>query len=418
MRIQASYLTGANECTLMERELPDIGPREVLMRVVASSMCYSTYKALKLGPAHKRVPDDIAENPVMTGHEFSGTIAAVGSDLADTYHVGDRIVIQPAMGLPSGYSPGYSYPTYGGDATYTIVPDFAIDLGCVLPYDSDYFANGALAEPIMCVIGAFHANFHTTQYVYEHRMGIKPSGNVALLGAGGPMGVAAISYAIAGPYQPQTIVVTDIDQARLDRAAELIPPSTLAGTGRRLIYLNTAGIDDPSELLLAQTDGTGFDDIFILAVQESLIELADRIKASDCCINFFAGPTDPEFTARLNFYDVHYESTHVVGTSGGAVSDMAEGLKLAAEGKINPSLMVTHIGGLDAVPDALEHFPEIKGGKKLFYPHVRLPLIAIADLHTRAGEDPRYGELAAICESNNNIWSPEAERYLLEHWAV
>jgi threonine dehydrogenase-like Zn-dependent dehydrogenase len=388
------------------------------MRVEASSMCYSTYKALKLGAEHKRVPDNIAEHPVMTGHEFTGTIAEVGADLKDRYQVGERIVIQPAMGLPSGYSPGYSYQTYGGDATYTIVPDFAIERGAILPYESDYFANGCLAEPMMCIIGAFHANFHTTQYVYEHQMGIKPEGNLALLGAAGPMGLGAIEYALNGPYSPRTVVVTDINQDRLDRACKLLPPSLLEGTGRKLVYLNTAGVENPTDLLRLQTGGAGFDDIFVFAANDKLIELADAIKAPDCCLNLFAGPTDEEFSARFNFYDVHYESSHVVGTSGGSRSDMEEGLDMVSEGKLNPSLMITHIGGLDAVPSALKAFPTIGGGKKLFYTSVRMPLIAISELRNRVAEDPRFTGLADICEANKNVWNRDAERYLLKHWGT
>ena len=64
----------------------------------------------------------------------------------------------------SGYSAGYSYEYYGGNATYCIIPKVSIDIGCVLPYDGDYFANASLAEPMSCIIGAFHATYHTTPY--------------------------------------------------------------------------------------------------------------------------------------------------------------------------------------------------------------------------------------------------------------
>ncbi|HBR02019.1 MAG TPA: L-sorbose 1-phosphate reductase, partial [Ruminiclostridium sp.] len=49
--------------------------------------------------------------------------------------------------------------------------------------------------------------------------------------------------------------------------------------------------------------------------------------------------------AEFNFYNVHYNGTHVVGTSGGNTDDMRESLELMAKGKINPSSMITHIGG-------------------------------------------------------------------------
>jgi L-sorbose 1-phosphate reductase len=417
VKTEAAYITGAGQCEVMTTELPPLGASEVLMKVVSSSMCYSTYKAMTLGSEHKRVPDGLDDLPVMTGHEFAGVIEEVGENYKDRYHKGQVIAVQPAMGLPSGYSPGYSYPYYGGDATYTIIPEIAIEKGGILSYEEEYFADASLAEPMSCIIGAFHASYHTTPFVYDYEMGIKKGGNLALLGAAGPMGIGAIDYAINGPYQPRLIVVTDLDQARLDRAASLIPPSVLDGTGRRLVYMNTSKVDDEVAAIRAVSGDQGYDDVMVLVPHRGLIETADRLLGVDGCLNFFAGPTDKSFSASINFYNVHYERTHLVGTSGGSTADMQESLTMSAAGKLNPSLMVTHVGGIDAVPPTLRDFPSIPGGKKLFYPHVHLPLVAIDELRAHAERDPRFAGLADICEANNNVWNLEAERYLLAHWA-
>lgn len=416
MRTEAAVITGAGECQLIEADLPPITPSELLLKVVSSSMCYSTYKALSLGEQHKRVPNNISEVPVMTGHEFAGIIEQVGADLTDRFTVGQHVAIQPAMGLPTGYSPGYSYPWYGGDATYTIIPKLAIEKGCVLPYEGNYFADASLAEPMSCIIGAFHASYHTKPYVYAHDMGIRRGGALALVGAAGPMGLGAIDYAVNGPYEPALIVVTDVDADRLARAASLFPPSLLDGTGRRLEYVDVSRLPDDVAHLRGLTDGAGYDDVMVFAAIRELIETADQLLGPDGCLNFFAGPTDKNFRAEFNFYNVHYESTHIVGTSGGSTGDMEESLRLSAAGRLNPSAMVTHVGGLDAVPPTLQEFPKIPGGKKLFYPHVRMPLVAIADLRTLADDDPRYANLADICETHNNIWTPQAEQFLLAQW--
>ena len=79
--------------------------------------------------------------------------------------------------------------------------------------------------------------------------------------------------------------------------------------------------------------------------------MGDRLLGSDGCLNFFAGPTDTAFSASLNFYDVHYESHHLVGTSGGNTDDIKESLAMMADGRLNPVAMITHVGGLNAVPD-------------------------------------------------------------------
>lgn len=115
---------------------------------------------------------------------------------------------------------------------------------------------------------------------------------------------------------------------------------------------------------------------------------------------------------------MHYERTHLVGTSGGSRSDMQECLDLSARGLLVPSRMVTHVAGLDAVPEALRGLPTFRGGKILAYPHADLDLTAIHDLPRLAEADPRLAELARICGDNDNLWSEEAERCLLATFAA
>lgn len=68
------------------------------MNVISDSVCLSTWKAALLGSEHKRVPDDLENHPVITGHECAGVIVEVGKNLTDKYKKGQRFVLQPAMG--------------------------------------------------------------------------------------------------------------------------------------------------------------------------------------------------------------------------------------------------------------------------------------------------------------------------------
>jgi threonine dehydrogenase-like Zn-dependent dehydrogenase len=117
-------------------------------------------------------------------------------------------------------------------------------------------------------------------------------------------------------------VVTDIDQDRLDRAAFLFPPDYAAERGIDLRYINTRPSADPVKDLIAITDGKGYNDVFVFAPVAQVVELGDAILSFDGCLNFFAGPADPSFKANFNFYNVHYNFTHIVGTSGGNEDDM------------------------------------------------------------------------------------------------
>jgi len=413
MQSRASVIFGTNKVEVSVLDLPEIGSDEILMRVVSSSMCLSTYKAMSLGSEHKRVPDDLDDVPVMTGHEFAGVIEQVGPDVAGQYTPGQNIAIQPAMGLPTGYSPGYSYPFYGGDATYCIIPKIAIDKGCVLPYQGTYFANASLAEPMSCIIGAFNASYHTQQFVYTHQMGTRKNGTLALLGCGGAMGAGAIDYALNGQYHPRVVVAMDTDAERLQRLQRLFPVAEAAERGITLVYLNSSNID-PRSFLMEVVGGRGFDDVMVFAASQALVEIGDSILGNDGCLNFFAGPQDKKFSAHLNFYNVHYETTHLVGTSGGSRGDMEECLELTTKGCLNPSLMVTHISGLNAVPGALAGLPSFRGGKILAYPCVQMDLTAIEDFDRRAETDSRFKQLAQICSQHDNIWNEEAEKYLLD----
>jgi hypothetical protein len=84
-------------------------------------------------------------------------------------------------------------------------------------------------------------------------------------------------------------------------------------------------------------------------------------------------------------------------------------------GLINPSILITHIGGLDVAMDTTLNLPKIPGGKKLIYTNISLPLTAIADFGKLGETDPMFKKLHEITEANNGLWSVEAERYLLEN---
>lgn len=418
MKTKVAAIYGKQDVRIREFDLPAITDNELLVSVISDSVCLSTWKAALLASDHKRVPDDLENHPVITGHECAGVIVEVGKNLSGKYKKGQRFVLQPAMGLPSGYSAGYSYEYFGGNATYMIIPEIAVNLGCVLPYHGSYFAAASLAEPLCCIIGAYKANYHTTPYVYEHQMGIKPGGNLALLACAGPMGIGAIDYAINGDIQPSRIVVVDIDDVRLAQAETLLPVDLAAQKGIELIYINTSTLQDPVAALRALTKGEGFDDVFVYAAVPAVVEMADELLAEDGCLNFFAGPTDSQFKVPFNFYNVHYNRTHVVGTSGGSTDDMLEAISLSATGCLQPSFMVTHIGGLDAVPDTVLNLPQIPGGKKLIYNGVTMPLTAIADFAQKGQSDPLFRTLAELVAQTHGIWNEQAERYLLAHFGV
>ena len=421
MKTRAVRLYGKEDLRLEEFELPAIKEDEILAKVVSDSICMSSYKSTHQGADHKRVPDDVAEHPTIIGHEFAGEIVEVGSKWAGQFKPGDKFSIQPALNYPGGpvgvlSAPGYSYQYIGGDATYIIIPNEVMEQGCLLPYRGEAFYPASLSEPLSCVIGALHACYHTTPGSYVHDMEIKDGGRLALLAGVGPMGLAMINYVLhREDRHPALFVVTDIDQARLDRAAGLYTTEFAASRGIELHYVNTA-VEDPVGLLRGLSGGEGYDDVVVMAPVPAVIAQADAILGFDGCLNFFSGPGKPDFSAPINFYNVHYGSTHVVGTSGGNTDDMKEALHLMGKG-MDPAGLVTHVGGLNAVIDTTINLPSIPGGKKLIYTHIEMPLTAIADFRAKGAENPVYARLAELCDAHQGLWNAEAEKYLLAHAA-
>jgi threonine dehydrogenase-like Zn-dependent dehydrogenase len=295
-------------------------------------------------------------------------------------------------------------------------------MGCLLPYNGNGFYPAALAEPMSCVIGAIHASYHTVPGSYIHQMDIINDGNMAILGGVGPMGLAAINYVIhRKDRKPKLLVVTDIDQKRLDRAEKLYSPEEARKNGIELKYIlvdSSSLIDNSktnySKLLVELTGGKGFDDVFVFAPVAEIIERGDSILAFDGCLNFFAGPDDSGFKANLNFYNIHYNRTHVMGTSGGNTDDMKEALAMMTEG-LDPAGLVTHIGGLNSVISTTYNLPKIPGGKKLIYTNISLDLTAISEFQVKGKSIPLYRELAEIINANAGLWCTEAEAYLLQN---
>lgn len=415
MKTKAVRLYGASDLRLEEFELPEITEDEILVEVISDSVCMSTYKVAILGQEHKRTPPNLHLNPTIMGHEMAGNIVKVGKNLEGQYKPGTKFTLQPALNYKgSMWSPGYSYPYFGGNATYCIIPKEVFEVNCFLEYHGRAYYEASLAEPMSCSIGALHAAYHTRMGDYHHLMGIKENGKMAIVAGAGPMGLGAVDYAISCDRRPSLIVVADISQDRLNRGHAIFERKAREN-GVDLRFVNSGLMADPVKELREMSDG-GFDDVLVYAAVASVAELGNAILGRDGCLNFFAGPTDNQFKALVNLYDVHYNSTHIMGTTGGNTDDLIESLKMTAAGLIDPAVMVTHIGGLDSAGETILNLPKIPGGKKLIYNHISMPLTAIDDFGKLGKTDPRFQKLDEICRHNRGLWCPEAEEYLLANW--
>ena len=419
MKTKAVRMYGMDDLRLEEFELPEIKEDEILVKVMSDSICMSTYKLVKQGKKHKRAPQNIDTNPIIVGHEFSGDIVQVGAKWKDQFKVGQKFALQPALNYKGSLaSPGYSYEFFGGACTYCVIPHEVMELGCLLNYDGEAYFQASLGEPMSCIIGGYHANYHTNKKNYNHAMGTKEGGNILIMGGCGPMRLGAVRYGIQFENKPKRIVVTDVSDDKIARAKEVIPEEHAKENGVELYYVNTAKMQDPIAELMEITEGHGYDDVFVYVPIRQVAEMADQLLAFDGCMNFFAGPTDNQFKADINLYNVHYTSTHILGTTGGNTDDLIEANTLAAKGAIEPAVMVTHVGGIDSIAEATKNLPSIPGGKKLTYTQFNMPLTALDDFEELGKTDPLFKKLSDCCKAHKGLWNVEAEKILFEHFGV
>ena len=414
MNTKAVRIYGVKDLRLEEFELPTMKDDEIEARIVTDSLCMSTYKVSNQGEKHKKLPNDLKNHPVIMGHEFCGVITKVGEKWKHLYKLGDCFVAQPNLGRADTFSLGYSFPYVGGEATNVVIMNEAIEKGCLLPYKGEGFFEGALVEPLSCIVAGFKANFHLRdRNDYDHTMGIKEGGALAILGGTGPMGFLAIDYAIHNDRRPKHLVVTGRTQSKLDMAKRLYPVEEAAKYGVTLTYVLTADEDDIVEELKALTpDAKGFDDIFLMAAKERLVTQAEQLLAYDGCLNFFAGPADSKFASTINFYNIHYNATHFVGTSGSNTQDMKDAIALIENKTVNVAKIATHIMGLNHVCESILNLPKMPGGKKIVYSGKEFPVTEVSAF----GENNELEKhLKELVDAHDGLWNAEAEQYFLEH---
>ena len=415
MKTKAVRIYGVHDLRLEEFELPEMAEDEIQARIITDSLCLSTWKVQNQGAKHKKLPNDLENNPVIMGHEFCGIIENVGKKWQHLYKPGDKFVAQPNLMREDTFTMGYSFPYVGGEATKVIIMNEAIEKGCLLPYKGDSFFEGALVEPLSCIIAGFKANFHLRdRNDYDHTMGIKVGGAMAILGGTGPMGSLAIDYAIHGEKRPSVLVVTGSTPSKLERSKKLYPVEDAAKHGVTLHYVLTPkGSDFVEELKALTPGGKGFDDIFLMVAQEDMVTKSEKLLNWDGCLNFFAGPSDAKFSSSINFYNVHYNATHFVGTSGSNTQDMKDAIRCIENKVVDLAKIATHIMGLNDVCQSIMQLPQLPGGKKIVYSQKNYP---ITDVQNFSGGEFEQ-QLKAIVEKHGGLWSAEAESCFLEHCA-
>ena len=369
--MQSEVVRLYGKCDL-RRETIDLSPpreHEIIADVLCCAVCATCCKVAQLGQEHNRVPKNLAQNPVILGHEFCAKVVKVGGGVEKSL-LGKNIIVQPMVYEKNfeWQAMGHSFGEAGGYATKIKIPRQFYENNAIIEFNGNGFYKAALAEPLACIIAAFRTQYHTNQESFKPIYGNKADGTTIFLGGAGNMGTLAVQLWRAKADKSAKLLIYDRNLENLKSLNEKI----IKNDERIKVY------SPQDENFVRSLAGT-IDDVAVFAPSRDMVDLGMSLLAFDGCLNFFAGPFEKEFLVPVNFHNIHYLRHHIVGSSGASGEDIRKALQLIEDGTIDPSLVVSHITGLDGVCEIVGNFSAFGGGKKLVYPQIKLPVTAVED---------------------------------------
>jgi 2-desacetyl-2-hydroxyethyl bacteriochlorophyllide A dehydrogenase len=303
---------------------PAIGPDELLVEVMASSICGTDLRMIRSG--HRKLADG---QRVVLGHEFAGVIAEAGSRVAG-FRVGQRVGVAPNIGC--GHCPMCSqampnlcpeYAAYGitfdgGHAQFVRIPADAIAQSTLIELDDNVsFAEASLVEPLSCVLNG------------QRSVAIRAGDKVVVFGAG-PIGL--LHLLAAKLAEAAAVIVVEPDDDRLARARKLGADATI-----------NPRTSDVAEQVKSLTAGRGADVIITACSVPAVQEQSIALLAPFGRVCFFGGLPAGQSTIRLDTNLIHYRNLVVTGSTGGAPRDFRQAMELVQAGKIDLGLVVSHV---------------------------------------------------------------------------
>ncbi len=194
---------------------------------------------------------------------------------------------------------------------------------------------------------------------------------------------------LAFRFGPAVLIVSDLQQERLDRTVECIGEKA-AEKGTRLICVTA---DKLEAAVKEASGGKGADDIILAVGVRSVQQAALGLLADGGVANLFGGLPRGEHMLDVDALAVHYREIKLVGSSGGDPSDMAATLEAIYNADIDAGNYVAAVGSLDNAIDVLKMIKETKiDGKAILYPHIRQAPLQKVDYWDKQAEEKLLAE--------------------------
>lgn len=324
--MKAVLFTGIENIEIAEVPDPAPGRREVIVAPAATGICGTDIHILE---------GDIARQwPTIPGHEFAGTVVALGADV-DEVKVGDRVAVDPSLYCGECYycrrargnqcerwgSLGVTAP--GGAAELVAAPA----ANCVTLPDAIDLRDASLIEPLACAIRGYDV------------LRMSMASHVLIYGAG-TMGLMMLE--LAKHAGAASVTVTDVNESRLAAAREF---------GCTLATANLDEADRPRGWDLV-IDCTGA----IPAIEQAL----NRVDRGGTYLQFGVAPQ--EATARFSPYRVYNREITILGSMA-VLHSFERAADLFAAGVIDPDRFITDRFALDDYEAAVAAFRAGTGRK-------------------------------------------------------
>lgn len=323
MKNRLGRIAQAGVVDFIEREIPPLQNHQVLVKIMASCICGSDLHIYK--DKHPAV-----RLPVTIGHEFSGIVEAVGSDVTKV-RVGDRVTVEPILTCGTcdacrhgnyGYCENVSFTYRQGDgsmAYYFVGEDLRI---FPLPDDVSFQA-GALTEPMAV---ALHA---------VRRAQITLGDRVVIIGAG------AIGILIAGICRrlgAAEVVISDLSPRRLEMAEKLGATRTVC-----------AAEEDVVEVVASMSCGKGFDKSFECVGREQTLKQAIHTVKTNGLVTNVGIFEQPDI--HLNVAILVNKELRLQGSQG-YCWDFDDAIRLLRD--LDAQRLITHTYALDDLQQAFD----------------------------------------------------------------
>ncbi|MEO5901557.1 MAG: alcohol dehydrogenase AdhP [Ilumatobacteraceae bacterium] len=303
--MKAALVTKFTEpLTIVERDIPDPGPGQILVRIEACGLCHTDIHAANGDWPFKPTL------PFVPGHEGIGMVEKLGASVTNRA-IGDRVAI-PWLGYACGEC------RYCIDGRETL---------CEKQEDSGYSIDGAFADyavasakyvvavpaGISSIEAAPLSCAGVTTYKALKVAKIVPAENVAVFGIGG-LGHLGVQYArIMGA----NVIAVDIEDEKLQLATELGADHTV-----------NARTVDPVQAI---HELGGADVALVLAASTTVFEQAFASLRRGGRLICVAMPA--EETMSIPIFDTVVKGISVIGSIVGTRQDVAEVFALHAAGK-------------------------------------------------------------------------------------